>query len=169
MLKVDLSRLERERRLRIDEEVPAQDPLWENTDLSFHGPVRASLEAHQTGPDVVVEGTITGELDTTCRRCLKALRVPVREDIAIRFRPGLTALEAEDAEVYTFGEDDAELDLGGPIRAEILLAAPQFVDCSETCKGLCPRCGQNLNEGECRCEDSDVEDRWAPLRQLKFD
>jgi uncharacterized protein len=169
MLKVDLTRLERERRLRINEEIPAQDPLWDNTELKFHGPVRASLEAQQTGPDVVVEGTIEGELDTSCRRCLKDLRVPVHEDITLRFRQGISQLEAEDAEVYAFSEDDAALDLAGPLRAEVVLAAPQFVDCTEECKGLCPRCGIDLNETDCRCEDSAVEDRWAPLRQLKFE
>jgi uncharacterized protein len=39
--------------------------------------------------------------------------------------------------------------------------------CREDCRGLCPRCGADLNEGECACEPGPVDNRWAGLAQLK--
>jgi uncharacterized protein len=169
MLKVDLGHLEKLRRLRIDEQVPAHDPLWHNSEVRLQGPLEVSLEVQQAGPDVLVRGTISGELEASCRRCLDDLQVPVREEVALLFRRGVSPFEAEDEEVYSLPENERELDLGPAIREQLLLAVPQFVNCSEECKGLCPHCGTNLNDATCSCETTDSDNRWAALRKLKFD
>ena len=59
------------------------------------------------------------------------------------------------------------LDLRPAVREEWLLAAPAFVLCREDCKGLCPRCGADLNEGPCSCTKTEIDPRWASLAALK--
>jgi uncharacterized protein len=169
MLKVDLGHLEKLRRLRIEQQVPARDPLWHNSEVRLREPVEVALEAQQAGPDVVVRGTISAELEGSCRRCLRDLQVPVREDVSLVFRRGVSPFDAENEEVYSLPEKARELDLGPAIREQLLLAAPQFVNCSDDCKGLCPHCGTNLNDATCSCETTDSDNRWAALRKLKFD
>ncbi len=169
MLKVDLSQLEKLRRLRIDEHVEALDPLWQNSEVHLTEPLEVSLEVQQAGPDVVVRGIISGEIEANCRRCLRDMRVPVREEVSLLFRHGVSPFDAENEEVYSLPENDRELDLGPGIREQLVLAAPQFVNCSDECKGLCPHCGIHLNDATCSCETTDSDNRWAALRKLKFD
>jgi uncharacterized protein len=52
------------------------------------------------------------------------------------------------------------------VREEIILSIPMKAVCSETCKGLCPECGQNLNEGQCDCVVERIDPRLAPLLDL---
>ena len=53
------------------------------------------------------------------------------------------------------------------VREQILLAMPEQVFCWEDCKGLCPKCGTNLNLIDCKCADDEVDPRWAALKSLK--
>jgi uncharacterized protein len=59
------------------------------------------------------------------------------------------------------------IDTAEVVREQILLAIPDQVFCREDCKGLCPKCGANLNLIDCKCSDDDIDPRWAALRNLK--
>jgi uncharacterized protein len=169
MLQLDLGRLERNHKVRVDEAVPPDDPMWAGSGLTLSRPLDVHLEAQQAGPDVVVRGEIEGEAELSCRRCLRDVRVEIDEDIAALFRSGVGPAEAEEEEVYPLPPRGRDLDLRDLVREQVLLAVPQYAVCSEACRGLCPRCGANLNEGECACGVSEVDDRWGPLRKLKLD
>jgi len=55
------------------------------------------------------------------------------------------------------------------LRVNLLTSLPLQVLCRPACRGLCPHCGQNLNEKDCGCPQGDADPRFAVLRQLKFD
>lgn len=169
MLQVDLGLLERQHRIRVDEQVPADDPMWNGIGLTLAGPLDVHLDVQQAGHDVVVRGALEGEVAMECRRCLKDLRVEVDEEVTALFRAGIDPLEAEEEEVYALPPRSRELDLSGLVREQLLLAVSPYAICSEACRGLCPRCGANLNEGACGCEETESDDRWAALRRLKLD
>jgi uncharacterized protein len=169
MLKVDLARLERQRRLRFEAEVEPDDPMWAGTGVDLTRPLDVRLEAQQVGREVVVRGRLAGEVALECRRCLRALRVGIEEEVAVLYQAGVAGVEAEAAEVYPLPGRGHELDLSDMVREQVLLAAPAYGICSETCRGLCPTCGQNLNEGSCGCAPEVADDRWAALRKLKSD
>ncbi|MGB1779712.1 MAG: DUF177 domain-containing protein, partial [Longimicrobiales bacterium] len=57
--------------------------------------------------------------------------------------------------------------LSKAVREEMILAVNPYVVCEPECRGLCPKCGANLNEGACDCTDDEVDPRWAALRDLK--
>lgn len=75
-------------------------------------------------------------------------------------------LENEDDDFDDFiVVDDNVLDLNDYIYQEIQLYLPQKMLCSDDCKGLCHRCGKNLNKEKCSCE-KEVDPRMAALLQL---
>ncbi|PYS91868.1 MAG: hypothetical protein DMF64_11060 [Acidobacteria bacterium] len=119
-----------------------------------------------------VRGTIETELEIACDRCLAPLAVPVKAEFDVSYDPpGVEAetdsaeLQAEDLDttVYT-GES---LDLDELVREQILLALPTRSLCREACQGLCPTCGVNLNTQTCKCEQKEIDPRWAGLAALK--
>ena len=169
MLKVDLARLARQRRIRIDVDVPADDPLWSGLGVEFDGPVVVRLEIQQAGADVVVRGGLQGVAALSCRRCLQPVQHELDEELTFFFRSGVTATDADAEEVYPLPARGQELDLTRPLREHVLLAVPQYAICDDACRGLCPRCGTNLNESTCACTVVEEDPRWAALRRLRTD
>lgn len=162
MLVVSLDRLLRERRLILQETIEVAGPEW-STDSGRFDRVDVRLEVHQAGADVVAMGEVEAGLQTSCRRCLADVVVPVREPLSLAFQAGIDEAEAERREVYVLPSRSRELDLTEAIREHVLLAAPRFATCDEACRGLCPHCGVNLNEATCTCGSEAVDERWGPL------
>ncbi|HSJ25790.1 MAG TPA: DUF177 domain-containing protein [Longimicrobiales bacterium] len=168
MLKADIGLLAREHRIRVEEDLSPDDPVWDGTGLTFAGPVRVELELQQVvGGDVVVRGHVRGGVELSCRRCMKPVVLDLEDELTFVFRPGLSVVEAEAAELYTLPERAKELDLAVPLREHVVLAVPEYVNCSETCRGFCPQCGTDLNESSCDCTVEDEDPRWAALRRLR--
>lgn len=165
MLEVDLGLLRRERQLPIDAEVPAEHEMWRATGVSLDGPLAVHLTAQQAGPDVVVRGTLTGRAALGCRRCLRPVQVGIDEEVTFLYRSGIGAVEAEREEVYALPERSRTLDLTGAVREHVVLVVPQYAICDEACRGLCPRCGTDLNRDACACTDETTDTRWAALRR----
>jgi uncharacterized protein len=169
MLKVDLGQLARKKRLQIDASVPPGDPLFHGVAFEMRGPLEVSLEAQPAGHDVLARGWLKGEAELACRRCLTAVSTPISEEVALLFREGVSEADAEAEEIYPLPEKGNDLDLSHAIREHLVLAVPEFAICRETCKGLCPSCGTNLNENTCSCEPEHVDHRWAALLKLGKD
>jgi uncharacterized protein len=74
------------------------------------------------------------------------------------------AMEQEGSILY---HDGLELDLGETIREAVILEIPQVVLCRPDCRGLCPGCGSDLNEGACKCTPEGGDPRWDALKHLK--
>jgi len=72
----------------------------------------------------------------------------------------------EDPSSYSLASDATGIDLRPAVREELLLAVPQWVVCRDDCRGLCPRCGKDLNAGPCGCPPA-VDQRWYGLMALK--
>lgn len=167
MLKVDLSRLGGERRIALHDEVPPDAELWEGLPATLHGPVVVEIELQRIGSDVLAKGTLRGEAELSCKRCLVDVVLPIDEQVEFLFRAGLTPEEAKREEAYALPDQVRDLDVSEPVREHLFLAVPVYAVCDEACRGLCPKCGARLNETTCDCEETDVDDRWAPLRKLQ--
>ena len=111
------------------------------------GPVAVSGRLMETAPGSYYwDGRVAASLELRCRRCLT--RVPVVLDQRIR------ALFTEDDEAgdpaaYIIPHRAAQLDLRDAVREELLLAVPGYPVCRPDCRGICPQCGKDLNEGPC--------------------
>ncbi|MEJ2502203.1 MAG: DUF177 domain-containing protein [Gemmatimonadota bacterium] len=85
---MDLNRLQREGRARIDADVPPEASFWSELGLTPRSPLEVRLEAQQAGPDVVVRGRLRGRFEQACRRCLEPVEVAVDEELGRLYRNG---------------------------------------------------------------------------------
>lgn len=144
-------------------EVAAADPLFAGLDIALAGPVRVGGRLQATGEDRFYwHGTLHTVVKGECRRCLTPVSVPVAADIGALFAED--ALDDPDA--YPLPPHATEVDLRPAVREELVLAAPGYVVCREDCRGLCPRCGKDLNAGPCGCGPA-ADPRWRALADLK--
>jgi uncharacterized protein len=133
--------------------------------------VAAELELFRTGREVLARGTLSGEVVALCSRCVGEAHVALDASLEVLFLPrGADApAEGDDplAQPDVVHYDDDIVDVGETLREELLLALPLAPLCREACKGLCPRCGSDLNEGPCDCPEEPKDDRWSILRNVK--
>ena len=168
MLRLDLAKLGREGTAQVDARVPADDPLWRDSELVFDGPVDVHLRATYAGTgEIVVRGTVRGTLRHECRRCLEPVAGRLDEGVTMVFVPATSEGADEDGDVRLLDDHVAELDLSDSVREEILLAVDLFVVCDPECQGLCPQCGVNWNNETCSCSKEESDPRWDVLRALK--
>ncbi|MDQ5988209.1 MAG: hypothetical protein CSYNP_03965 [Syntrophus sp. SKADARSKE-3] len=133
--------------------------------------IRVTIHVRRHGDNVFLEGSIVTALDLTCCRCLETAVFPI--DVAFRYT--MVPMPDEQAGEIELGSDDLEygyynedtIDLEPLIFEQIVLQIPIKVLCREDCRGLCSRCGANLNQEPCRCEDT-VDERFAVLKKLKI-
>lgn len=149
-------------------DIPTDAGFWDDVDVTPSSPLEVRLEAQHAGPDVVVRGRIRGTFAQECRRCLEPVEVEVDEELGRLYRAG-EDLEEDESEDMLPLPRAAELDLTDPVRQQVVVAVPRYVYCRAECRGLCPQCGTNLNESACECTTDEMDERWAPLRQLQSD
>jgi uncharacterized protein len=136
-------------------------------------PAEVSGSASRKGEEVRLRGSIKTEIELLCDRCLAPKRVPLEVEFDTRFIPQAAAAgETDNVELLTedlglAAYEDDSVDLDELVREQILLALPTRSLCREDCKGLCQKCGADLNAGECSCEQSETDPRWAALANWK--
>jgi uncharacterized protein len=168
MLTLDLARLDREGSVRVDAQIPADDPLWSGAEVVFAGPVHVHLRASAAGSgELVVRGEVEARLAQECRRCLDPVVGRLAQEVTMVFLSSDTPGVEEDGDARVFDSRALELDLSEPVREEVVLAIDPYVVCDPDCKGLCPQCGVNWNVEECDCASEASDPRWDVLRALK--
>ena len=131
----------------------------------------AELLAHTEG-EVRIKGTYSVSMGAACDRCLAPARFPIDASFDLFYRPMSFIARDEEVEI---DEGEAELgfyekdviDLEDVLREQVLLALPMQRVCNEGCKGICPVCGKNRNEGACACAPSGGDARWSALKDLR--
>jgi uncharacterized protein len=128
------------------------------------GSVAATLDVAHTTSGYSMRLRYEARLEGPCMRCLEAARPGVVVDAREVDQPG----GGEELESpYLHGE---ELDVRGWARDALVLALPSQIVCREECLGLCPVCGENLNEaGAGHRHEREPDPRWAKLSELKFE
>ena len=140
-------------------------------DYEFHVPATVRLDYYRAGEELFFAGRISGTVIGHCARCLEEYPFGLEAEFATVLVPRrlLDARDAEsDADVDLGSYEGEEIDLSPLVQERIILALPTRPLCSETCKGLCPQCGTNLNSETCTCRSSGNDPRLATLRKLKL-
>ncbi len=163
MLTVDLGHLFRTGGHEIDADLNPGDVDWGDAGALPAGPLKVRLDVRPAGRDVVARGELEGTVEGDCRRCLKPARKQVSEDVSLVFRRDAAG---DDPDAYPLPERGSTLDLWPAVREQWMLAAPTYLECDEPCRGLCPRCGADLDEEDCGCDVSVADERWGPLLAL---
>jgi uncharacterized protein len=145
-----------------------------DTNLRQAGPLKAEGSAELVMGalgEIRVSGHLAVVMEADCDRCLEPARFPVDSDFVLYYRPVAEGY-GDEKEIDTgetemgFYEGDG-VELNDVLREFVLLTLPMQRVCSESCKGICPVCGQNRNQKECHCQAAATDDRWAALKELK--
>ena len=126
----------------------------------FCGSIHAAGTVMNTGRTFRVTGRVTARRTFVCDRCLAE---GVR-DVAHDFSEDYAKTPGETDEINAFDGDEIVID--ALVRDTLLVAEPLRELCKSDCKGLCPVCGQNLNEGACGCDTFVPDPRLAALKSL---
>jgi uncharacterized protein len=121
------------------------------------GEVDFDLTLESMDGGILVQGTMSGELEAECRRCLASFRKPFSVSGAEMYRPPSDVWE----EGYVLEETNLDLELFA--HDCVGLEMPSNPICRPDCAGLCSRCGADLNQGACDCPE-EVDIRWEALR-----
>ena len=170
-MKLDLTRFRRpfehlDRVIAPDGMPPVADGAYQVV-----APVELSVDVHKDKTRYRLDGTVRTELELVCSRCLEPYRLAVDAAFDLRYLPVSEAQEGGDREVTDGDVDtnyyrDDEISLADLLQEQFYLAMPMKPLCRDACRGLCPECGINLNEGSCSCTTTWEDPRLAPLREI---
>ena len=122
--------------------------------------------------DIRLRGDFSTQVEVRCARCLE----PVSRDVAghfdLLYRPAGSSGKPAEAAI-TEAETEVSFYRGSGVMLEealaeqVLLAVPLRQLCRAECKGICPHCGQNLNQAQCQCAGAAPDARWLALQEIK--
>ncbi len=156
----------------IDFQITADQLEFEDGFYSFPTAFRATLTVTRALQTFSVGGRVEGAIRGECCRCLTPVEEPLRADVKLLVQ----RRQASEDELEAVAEDDLirivdpgtrEINLVDRLRDSLALELPMRVHCRDDCKGLCPQCGVNLNEGECDCGEATADPRWDALARLR--
>ena len=144
---------------------PSEDSLLATvySDVDFAEPINVTGYVKNMAGYMVLSADVRVSYSTVCARCIE----PVSNVLEISFEKDIASSGdvSDENDDYIIIEDK-KLDLLPTVEEEIMLEMPSRTLCKEDCLGLCPKCGKNLNEGDCDCAKKEVDPRLAILKTL---
>jgi uncharacterized protein len=146
-------------------------------DCEFTAPVKTRLRAFQVRGMVEVEGQVETTLRQSCSRCLEEYEETLSAPFALTYTRELPEVEEDSGDEVEISAEEMglilfegeEIDLREAVQEQVIMGLPLQPLCRRECKGLCPQCGANLNEGECGCGSPDFSIKFAALKGFKVD
>ena len=140
-------------------------------DFNIKKPFSGYFKLKKLGIEVKVEGFLKGVITLKCDRCLTSYDFPIEHTFKLDIKPRASLnieeekeLSEEEMEVSFY--ENSWISFYELLKEEILLSLPYKKLCKPDCKGLCPICGTNLNEAECKCKVHRKESPFAILKDL---
>lgn len=125
-------------------------------------PVKISGTVSNKASLVELNAEISYEFEAPCDRC----GVPAVGRYTVRLDKSLApSIEGEDSESILL-VPDMKLDLDELVYSEVIVSVPMKHLCRGSCKGICAKCGKNLNEGKCGCPEKEIDPRLSALADL---
>lgn len=155
-------------------EIRKIDGIGDSRDLAVQGPLEAWCTLTRKGETKVeLQGRLKATLVLTCDRCLAAYVREIDTELQMLFEVESAGswqvkdLEYKIPDLDTVMLDEPVVDLNDAVRQQLFLALPMKNLCSDQCRGICSRCGANLNLAPCGCADEYKQSPFAVLAQLK--
>ncbi len=134
----------------------------------FFGNFNVAFNLSKSHNQIILDAELNLDASFDCDRCTSNFNTKLTSRYRVVYifgqKPGLE--ENSLNVVYLHGEAD-RIELNEDLRDFSLLAIPMKKLCKEDCKGLCFRCGKDLNKGSCACKKEQIDPRWQPLMELK--
>ena len=166
---IDLNSFEREK--AVDETLSADAVDLELANARIASPVRVEAIAVKTSGVVAITGKLAGSIEIDCDRCVEPVQRLLDVGLDLEFVTGQQLGGAANLELHPddMKRDEirgSEINIADIAREQLLLDIPQQFFCKDDCRGLCEKCGTNLNLKDCDCEDNEIDPRWAALQNL---
>lgn len=143
--------------VQVDAGLASDDAVWMEGDIRPLGELRVTGRLSGAGAGrFYFSGGFHGTAAGECRRCLTPVEYVVQNQAHAIFTDADDET-ADEPDVYPLGDDGETLDLAPAIRELWLLEASGLPLCRPDCKGLCARCGADLNSGPCACQPAGAE------------
>ncbi len=159
--------------LKIDENFTFDSFSLVEEGAVFLEPVKINIEINKEDEKVFVSGRVATTLSLTCSRCLSPYPFKIDSYFDLVFYPIEDFVRDENPEKELTEADfesmfyrENRIDIDALVLEQINLTIPMKPLCSDSCKGLCPVCGANLNEGECGCKVKSEDPRWNKIKLI---
>jgi uncharacterized protein len=152
--------------------------MIKNRECEFLKPLNIRLKAFRIRELFEVQGKFRTNVRLPCSRCLKNFDTPLASDFELTYTkemPGLMDVVDEEEielrveEIGMFYFKGEEINLQEGIQEQVVMAFPLQPLCHDNCKGLCPKCGSDLNQEDCNCKREPGTNKFAVLKNLKLD
>ena len=144
--------------------------------IHFTRPIHVRIQATLSGQTVLIQFTAETEVRIPCSRCLEPFDMEIATDFSGAALPEVSSMDpaavdeieltADDMDVIAYSGDS--IDLRDEIAQQIIMALPYKPLCRDACKGLCNRCGADLNKTPCQCGSQDESSPFAVLKTRDF-
>ncbi|MGB3974916.1 MAG: DUF177 domain-containing protein [bacterium] len=141
----------------------------ENSKLADEVSFKGSIQ--RFGERFILSGRLESRWIFQCDRCLKSYECLMETPVLMHY-----VEQKDDGRIasHTFKDTDEEpeeivkdaINLLDALKEQLILQLPMKMLCSDTCKGLCPQCGHNLNKGDCKCPPPVTDSRFSKLKDL---
>lgn len=146
-------------------EEQGNNDFLQETGCIFLEKIMVELQVENTGSMFIAKGNVKTLLGLPCSRCLKDTSIAINTDIELTLaHAGLAGKPDAEEEIIAFHGN--KVDLSIPVHEAVFMAIPIIPLCQGDCRGLCPICGKDLNQGQCSCQQKEIDPRWEKLKNL---
>ena len=134
----------------------------------FDAPIAIDATLEKTTGEILLRARIAAGATWECDRCTTQFQRAIDAQYQMYYVwEGADAHRFDPAEIQMIPPGSNTIDITDDVRQTLLLSVPLKRVCREECKGLCPHCGKNLNEGPCGCTGLEPDSRWDKLKELQ--
>lgn len=152
-------------KVSFDDYVNLDDTDFLGEEFSFTEGLNVKGNISNNGKSLILKGRAKGKANVHCSRCMKPMLIDVDFELDETFMQDKgDNHEIENEDVILFQGHVIELD--EVVFNSFLMNASGKYLCSEDCKGLCVKCGADLNLGDCGCNREEIDPRWAKLIEI---
>jgi len=133
----------------------------------FVNDLLVNVELNKSHNQVILDTKFSLTANFSCDRCNKNFNSVLTNSYRMVYLFGTEPVDSGSISITYLSIDTDKINIDNDVRDYALLSIPMKKLCKEDCKGLCSKCGKDLNEGNCNCQQNEIDARWLPLMELK--
>jgi DUF177 domain-containing protein len=136
-------------------------------DEVYNGKFQTKVNLSKFQDQIILDSNTEINAHFACDRCATEFDSVISSQYKMVYLLRNNDVGNESVDVTYVSRDADYIDIRNDVRDYAMLSVPMKKLCTKDCKGLCPKCGKNLNEGKCNCSTEQMDIRWQPLMELK--
>ncbi|MFA3781975.1 DUF177 domain-containing protein [Melioribacteraceae bacterium 4301-Me] len=133
---------------------------------AFLGNVVLQCRMDKSSHQIILDCNVTAYAKLICDRCNSEFNKELHSHYFLSYLFSKSKRISDDENIKFLLPDSDKIDLTDDVVEYTKLSVPMKILCKEDCKGLCSKCGANLNEMQCKCEQQIENEVWLPLKNL---